>query len=73
MIIEKKLYSGLVLLDLVKAFDTVDCQILLHKLEHYGITEIVRQFYQYSLENRKQFVSINQFFSTLRDVNIEVP
>ena len=38
--------SGLVLINLAKAFDTVDYQILLHKLEHYGIRETVLQFYQ---------------------------
>ena len=58
------MYSGLVLLDLDKAFDTVVYQILLHKLEHYGIRGIVLQFYQSFLENRKQCVSIDKFCST---------
>ena len=71
--IEKKMYSGLMLLYLVEAFDMVDYQILLHKLEDYGIRGIVLQFYQSFLENRKQFVSINKFYFTLRDVNIGVP
>ena len=39
--IEKKMYSGLVLLSLAKAYDTVDYQMLLHELEHYGIRGIV--------------------------------
>ena len=71
--IEKKKYSGLVLLDLAKAFDMVDYQILLHKLDHYGIRGIVLKFFQSFLENRKQFVSINRFCSTLRDVSFGVP
>ena len=50
--VEKK-GSGSVFLDLAKAFDTVDYQILLHKLEHYGIRRIFLQFYQSFLENRK--------------------
>ena len=52
--IKRKMYSGLVLLDLAKAFDTVDHHILLQKLEHYGIRGIVLHFYQSFLENRKQ-------------------
>ena len=66
--IERKMYSGLVLLDLAKAFDTVDHHILLQKLEHYGIRGIVLQFYQSFSENRMQFVCINKFCSTLHDV-----
>ena len=71
--IEKKMYSGLVLIDLAKAFHTVDKQILQHKLEHYSIRGIVLQFHQPFLENRKQFVSINKFSSALREVTIGVP
>ena len=35
--IEKKLYTGLVFLDLTKAFNTVNHSVLLYKLKHYGI------------------------------------
>ena len=71
--IERKMYSGLVLFDLAKAFDTVIYHILLQKLEHYRTRGIVLQFYQSFLENRKRFVRINKFCSTLHDVNIGVP
>ena len=71
--IERKMYSGFVLLDLAKAFDTADHHILLQKLKHYKIRGIAQQFFQSFLENRKQFVCINKFCCTLSDVNIGVP
>ena len=63
--IEKKLYSGLVLLDLAKAFDTVDHYILLQKLNHYGLRGIVNDFFKSFLEDRSQFVSIDNSHSSL--------
>ena len=50
--IEKKLYTGLVFLDLTKAFDTVNHSILLYKLEHYAIRGIVNNFFGSFLTNR---------------------
>ena len=60
-------------LDLRKAFDTVDTQILLKKLEKYGIRnkslDIIRSY----LHQRKQCVIINGYKSNFRDVRIGVP
>ena len=59
-------------MDLQKAFDTVDHQILLAKLNHYGIHDWFDWFKSY-LSNRNQYVSINGFDSGLAVINCGVP
>ena len=53
------LYSIGIYLDLQKAFDTVNHDILLKKLEHYGIRGTPLNRFKSYLYNRKQFTSIN--------------
>ena len=71
--IENKLYTGLVLLDLAKAFDTVNHTILHNKLDHYGIRGIAKNFFQSYLSNRSQFVCINNANSSLSNIEVGVP
>ena len=63
---------GLLFLDLTKAFDTVCHQILLVKLQHYGIRGPSLQLIKSFLE-RKQFVSINGVNSDLQHNSFGVP
>ena len=59
-------------MDLQKAFDTVD-QILLAKLNHYGIHGVPNDWFKSYLSNRNQYVSINGHESGLAAVNCGVP
>ena len=52
-----------VFLDLKKAFDTVDINILLHKLHYYGIRGHILEWFKSYLLNRSQFTSINDHSS----------
>ena len=62
-----------VFINLRKAFDTVDHDILLYKLNRYGIRGHANNFYKSYLNDRKQFTYINGVKSSLRDVTCGVP
>ena len=59
--------------DLSKAFDTVDHEILLHKLSHYGIRGHANKFFKSYLTERTQFTFINNEKSTTRAIKCGVP
>lgn len=60
--------------DLSAAFDTIDHQILLHRLyNRFGIQGMVCQWFTTYLEKRKQFVSIRSKQLTSRLLTCGVP
>ena len=71
--IDNKMFVFRVFVDLQKAFDTVDHDILLHKLSHYGIRDIVNCWFSSYLCNRKHFVTINGFDSEIQIFQYGVP
>ena len=69
----KKKFTCGVFIDLKKAFDAVDHEILLKKLWQYGIRGIANDWFQSYLTNRMQYFSINGISSDLLKVNFGVP
>ena len=62
-----------IFVDLQKPFDTAEHDILLSKLEHYGIRRLANEWFKSYLSNRKQYVSINGYDTNLADVKFGVP
>ena len=62
-----------IFIDLQKAFDTMDHNILVSKLEYYGVRGTVKNWFSSYLHGRKQFVTINGYKSSLNDINFGVP
>ena len=61
------------LLDLQKAFETVEHDILLTKLEHYGVRGLANNWFKSHVSDSKPFVSINDHDSNLAFVLYDVP
>ena len=70
--IDKGKFGCGIFIDLRKAFDTVNHDILLLKLEHYGIRDMLNWFKSY-LSNRKQYVFLNGESSEVKDITCGVP
>ena len=71
--IKNKKITGLIFLDLKKAFDTVSHDILSLKLDHYGIRGNAYNLLKTYLTGRKQFVSVNEVISSTVDIEYGVP
>ena len=61
---EKKPYTLGIFTDLSKAFDTVDHKIFIIKLENYGVKRTNLRWFKSYLENRKQFITYENFSSS---------
>ena len=71
--IKEKKYGCGIFIDLKKAFDTVNHNILLNKLEHYGVRGTSLSWFSTYLNNRSQFVSSNNTSSGTRNITCGVP
>ena len=71
--LDKGQYTSVTFIDLKKAFDTVDHQILLQKLRVYGLAGKEINWFKSYLDNRKQCCKVNGHMSKLKNINFGVP
>ena len=62
-----------IFMDLSKAFDTINHSILLHKLQYYGLSNTELHWFQSYLNDRKQFVMLENASSSLLNISTGVP
>ena len=62
--------KGSVFIDLRKAFDTVNHELLCQKLEHYGVGDRKLSWFQSYLSNREQFCRVNGIDSKMEKIEV---
>ena len=72
-VLDKKGYGGAVLMDLSKAFDTLNHDLLIAKLHAYGFSEESLQLIKSYLTNRWQRTKVNASFNNWTELLLGVP
>ena len=70
---DKGLFTKMILIDLQKAFDTINHEILLGELHAIGFSENALAWFNLYLSDRAFKVSINNHFSDLSKISCDVP
>ncbi len=73
LVCTKNWNSAVLFIDLKAAFDTIDKNILLQKLDHYGVRGNTLKLLQSYLSNRKQYIKCKNIESLMMDVVCGVP
>ena len=67
------LFTGMILIDLQKAFDTIDHKILLEKMNYFGFSQQVIKWFRSYLSQRKFCASIDKSLSNVTNLSCGVP
>ena len=71
--IDNGLLNGVVFIDLTKAFDTIDHEIILRKMSYLGVDQAAIKWFSSYLSGRTQRCSVNGKLSTARTLSCGVP
>ena len=69
----KRGYTCAIFMDLSKAFDTLNSNLLIAKLGTYGFDTKTLYYIKSYIENRKQRVRLNSNFSSWQEIIVGVP
>ena len=72
-LIDNKNKVAIVSLDLSKAFDTINHQLLIQKLKSFNLKSNATDFLKSYLSNRMQVTKLDRFTSTFEEVKSGVP
>ncbi len=70
---DHKQFAVGVFIDLKKAFDTIDHNVLINKLELYGIRGVVLDWVKTYLRDRKQFMKLGEYSSLFLSIACGIP
>ena len=70
---DRGLHTGMILIDLQKAFDTINYDILLEKMEHINFSPETICWFKSYISNRSFIVNVDSSFSEPADLNCGVP
>ena len=71
--IDRGLPNGVIVVDLKKAFDCIDHQIILNKLKKYGVDQEALKCFKSYLTNRKQRCNVNNHLASASPIICVVP